>query len=319
MITTEQKQVLRFMARLSVFAFCIGACLILISYLGADDDAYAKSHGRKIDLLKNTPAPRVIIIGGSGSAVGFDSPLFLEKTGLKPVNMGVFAGFGLRFMFKTIEPHLKQGDIVIVLPEYELLQQPPWGDGHILLETLQSNPTSIVKALNYHTAATLSRAFPQWFANKMSYVFRKTTRSLPPSSVYSLKNLNGFGDLVDQRLSETIVSEQDLKDVSPGFVRPSANPMSLSTLASFIDRSKNRGITVFVSWAPLPDVTFGANKDAVSSRETELIRSIGDHIIGTPETFVYPASKFFDAPTHLNLSGKKARTLELIRLISHRV
>ena len=84
------------------------------NYLAANID--------KQRILKNTPSPKIVFIGGSNLAFGLNSEEVEKKLGRPVVNMGLHASLSLSFMLNEIKTSIKQGDIIIIVPEYEHFQ-----------------------------------------------------------------------------------------------------------------------------------------------------------------------------------------------------
>src|SRR5688572_22268053 len=61
-------------------------------------------------LLRTQTPPRLIFIGGSSMAFGVDSARIAEACGRHPVNMGLHAALGLKFMLSEVKPHIQSGD-----------------------------------------------------------------------------------------------------------------------------------------------------------------------------------------------------------------
>ncbi len=61
---------------------------------------------------------RIIIIGGSGSASGVNCKRIENETGYKSINLGLFYGLRSEFTFNNIRMYIKNGDIVVMIPEY---------------------------------------------------------------------------------------------------------------------------------------------------------------------------------------------------------
>src|ERR1044072_2906237 len=59
---------------------------------------------RKDSLLAKTTGPRIIFIGGSSMSYGLNSALFKDSLRLHPVNTGIHAGLGLKFMLAHTLP-----------------------------------------------------------------------------------------------------------------------------------------------------------------------------------------------------------------------
>ena len=80
---------------------------------------YDFSYTDKLQILKNTESPKIVFIGGSNLAYGIDSEKISEELNINVVNMGVNAGFGLKFIIDSTYNLLNKNDILILIPEYQ--------------------------------------------------------------------------------------------------------------------------------------------------------------------------------------------------------
>ena len=72
----------------------------------------------KVRLLDETPSPRLILVGGSGAAFGVDSCLLEEALpDYHVVNFGMYAALGTSAMLDLSKSRVREGDLVILLPE----------------------------------------------------------------------------------------------------------------------------------------------------------------------------------------------------------
>lgn len=69
--------------------------------------------------VKTFPSRRLIIIGGSNASFNVNSKLVGSSLGANGVNMGLIAQIGLAYMLKEVEPYIRQGDLVVIVPEYQ--------------------------------------------------------------------------------------------------------------------------------------------------------------------------------------------------------
>src|SRR6476661_8416978 len=83
------------------------------------DNDYIAAVLEKDRLIRNTPSPKIILVGGSNLAFGVDSKLLQDSLRLPVVNMGLYAKLGLRYMLAQVKPYIRAGDIVVVVPEYD--------------------------------------------------------------------------------------------------------------------------------------------------------------------------------------------------------
>ena len=75
---------------------------------------------RMADAIKG---PRILAVGGSGTLFSFDADLAAQRLGRPVINFGTHAGLGLGYILDRAARILRPGDIVLLAPEYELLQQ----------------------------------------------------------------------------------------------------------------------------------------------------------------------------------------------------
>jgi hypothetical protein len=89
----------------------------LINDYRTGPDRYVCAARDKSRRLQNTPGRKLILIGGSNLAFSLDSQILADRYGITPVNMGLHAGLGPRFMTGQVVGHVKDGDVVIVAME----------------------------------------------------------------------------------------------------------------------------------------------------------------------------------------------------------
>ena len=106
------------------FISYVGVLLGVLFYVSYEpQNGYMAELRDKQKLLKNTPGPKLVLVGGSNLAFGVDSEKIEQQTGMRVVNMGLHGGVGLPYMLSLALPELKSGDVVVVSPEYELFFQ----------------------------------------------------------------------------------------------------------------------------------------------------------------------------------------------------
>ncbi len=70
-----------------------------------------------------TASPRILVAGGSGTHLGLDTTVIEQQLGIPTYNLGLHAGLGLNGILAGLEPQVQPGDIVVLIPEYELLSR----------------------------------------------------------------------------------------------------------------------------------------------------------------------------------------------------
>jgi hypothetical protein len=325
-MSSEHKYFARFVYAIVLCVVAVGVAFILILLLSINPESYASSLSYKFSRLESSPTPRIILVGGSGVAIEIDSEKLYKDTGLHPTNMGVYAGLGLRFMLRSIDDKLKDGDVVLLIPEHELLQQPPYGSGYLLMEALHANPTYIPYALTYHSLTTMARHSPGWlqlrikdiYVHKIEPLFFEREQILA-DRLYSIHNINAYGDVDSTIAGDEHITTEDVLDSVNGYVGP-MNPVTLALLAQTMRAWNERGVRVLVAWAPLSRTIYELDPNISRARYETLVKYIGkENIVGTPEDFIFEDDKFLDGPTHITNSGKQDFTRILTPLLAERL
>ncbi len=91
---------------------------LLLFAIPKDNNAYLCEYNKKIDIIKHTPSPRVILIGASTLAFNIDSKQIADSIGYNVINMGLHAGIGAKYYLNDYIQYIKKGDIVVISPSY---------------------------------------------------------------------------------------------------------------------------------------------------------------------------------------------------------
>ena len=317
----EIKDFLGFVREALVSIMGLLVILGIVVLITADSTSYASSLAFKENLLRDTPSPRIIIVGGSGASSSIDSEKMLKATGYNPVNMGLYAGLGMRFVLNQVRDEIRTGDIILFAPEYELLQQPSYGDGHLLLEMLHENPTKLTEFMNPRSLVVMTRAFPGWLQLQIQKLATRISKKVSPREetlverLYKRENVNLYGDLDTRVVSGVHLTLEDImKDTH--FVRPHIDAINLTLLKEFALGAVTKGVKLFVVLPAVPKALEKYNIDSVTSQYKELVDVVGkESIIGTPGYFVFPDDQFLDSLGHLTATGKSSRTDKILKLL----
>src|SRR6476659_7911795 len=95
----------------------------------------------KHSLIRTQAQPRLIFIGGSSMAFGVNSAEIAKACGRRPVNMGLHAALGLKFMLNQAEPNIRPDDWIIIAPEYQQFVRMA-GQSEMLVNMLEIDPSN---------------------------------------------------------------------------------------------------------------------------------------------------------------------------------
>ena len=287
------------------------ALLVLVSYGGLlyltlrssmDQNDYFLANVDKMQRLVTTRPPRMIFIGGSNLAFGLDSAAVSKSWGMPVVNMGLSYDLGLKFMLDHAAPYLRQGDLVVVVPEYQHFFD-KWFWGRMALLRLLFITDGPFRPLLYIPSNTWQEANSFLFNWKPEkYRVRDTKWG------YNRHDFNQEGDEIGHLKQP---------DRAISFKQPlgvAINHQAISYLARFIAANNRRGITTLVVYPSLQESYYRANAVGIQ-RVAEALRAGGVPVLGSPQSFVFADNLFFDSIYHLNAAGRQLRTQRLIRLL----
>ena len=285
----------------------------------ADDNSYVAAVLEKDRLIRTTPSPKIIMVGGSNLAFGTDSKLMSDSLQFDVINMGLYAKIGLRYMLAQVTPYIHAGDIVLVVPEYDQFYGKYIEGDNTLNTAMLYTPTdripdfirsySIIDVIFRPRAENARRSFLRAAAAAVG----KKDEFFPPDTnpVYNRHSFNKYGDAVAHLGRKG-------KDPDSIFVGPlppmkNFNPEAIDVLNEFYDAAVKNGARAYFMYPSYMDSAYVVNRGAIDSLTLRLRRGMKMPIAGNPVEFVYPKTYFFDTRYHLNARGRETRTQVMIR------
>jgi hypothetical protein len=285
----------------------------------ADDNSYVAAVLEKDRLIRTTPSPKIIMVGGSNLAFGTDSKLIQDSLGLNVINMGLYAKIGLRYMLAQVTPYIQQGDIVLVVPEYDQFYGDYIEGDNTLNTAMLYTPTdripdfirsySIIDVILRPRAENARRSFLRAAAAAVG----KKGEFFPPDTnpVYNRHSFNQYGDAV----AHLTRKGKDPDSIYVGALPPmkNFNPDAIDVLNELYDAAMKNGARAYFMYPSYMDSAYVVNRDAIDSLTEKLREGMKMPIAGNPAEFVYPKTWFFDTRYHLNAEGRAMRTQVMIR------
>ncbi|MGB5769619.1 MAG: hypothetical protein WBM32_07080, partial [Crocosphaera sp.] len=132
----------------------------------------------KDTLLKKSPSPRLILVGGSNLSFGINSQMIKDSLGLNPINTGIHASIGLKYMMDDVLDHIRAGDIVVIAPEYEQFYgKTAYGRNELLRIVFDIDRESL-DSLDFQQWLKILPYFPRFSLSKLKpieYFFQKSS------------------------------------------------------------------------------------------------------------------------------------------------
>jgi hypothetical protein len=257
---------------------------------------------QKNHLLENTPSKRIIFVGGSNLSFGLNSEVIKDSLKLNPINTAIHGAIGIKFMLDSTLEHVKNGDIIVLIPEYEhYYRNLNRGSEELLRMALDVNPKNL-DYLNIFQIVNVIQYLPKYALTKFK---PKEYYNIHDSEIYSVSAYNLYGDTyVHWGMNPTAFLPHKLNGKN-------YNPEVLKYIVQFQDKINKKGAALYVSFPSFQDTSFKNSKIAIEKIRTELSKS-NLNIIGTPERYKFDDSLMFNTHYHLTKMGVDIRTQLLI-------
>lgn len=285
---------------------------ILSIFLPATPKA-TKSHlfakSQKDSLLVYTNSPRIIFVGGSNIAFGINSNIVKSELNLNPINTGYNAGIGLTYMMENTIDKVKEGDIIVLAPEYQFFFGDELYGGLPLIITLLDVPNGFKTKLRTLNYMKLIKFFPEFVLSK----YKITNYLIEPNlskEIYGKQSFNEFGDSYRHWYLENEVG------FHYQFLKNEFNSSAIDYILEFQEEINARGGHLLITFPGINSTSYTNLENEIDQVYNELLNNNFD-VVGKPNDFVYSDSLKFNSPYHPNKKGSIIRTETLIKEIKY--
>jgi hypothetical protein len=258
----------------------------------------------KDSLLENTDSPRIIFIGGSNLSFGLNCQLIKDSLHLNPINTGIHAGIGLKFMLTNSLKYIRDSDIVILSPEYEQFYG-DIADGNIVLLSVIIDVLHSSKDCDNIQLIKLMRYVPEYAAAKLklwNYYKKVDTTNV---GIVDKNSFNCYGD--------AYIHWSMLKptNVQPTHISGKFNSELLPILKEFELQVHSKNAHIFITFPGFQKTAYDMNISKIKEIEVRL-KENGFYLLDSPERFSIADSLIFNTSYHLTKKGTDYRTSLLI-------
>ncbi|MDR1584151.1 MAG: hypothetical protein LBS55_13020 [Prevotellaceae bacterium] len=255
----------------------------------------------KDSLLANVDSPRMIFIGGSNISFGLNSQMIKDSLNVNPINTGINAGIGLKFMFDNTLQYIRKGDIIIAPLEYSYSTHEYDYGSEALVRIVMDVNRGYLRLLNFQQIFTLLPFIPKYFVSKLNPLAYFNIEINHPQ--YSINSFNQYGDEYAHwnMKNRTFVPSDRLDDF---------NQQIIEKIKDFEKNVTEKGAKLYLTYPSYLDRSFHKSEDIIVTIQTELEKNF--KVLGTPERYMMPDSLMFDTSYHLNKKGVDIRTARLI-------
>jgi hypothetical protein len=263
----------------------------------------------KIDkdaLMKNTPSPRIILVGGSNTSFSINSQMLKDSLHFNPVNTGISGALGLFYMLDHSVDNIRPGDVVIVCPEYsQFYGNAAYGEDYLIRIIMDISPSEMLMLRGKQLSTQLS------FLPRYAFSKFKVTQYLPHEEdlltkiVYKRVAFNQYGDVFKHWTMEK-VAVQPYASIGERF-----NDQVIEKLLEYKRQVEKKRAVLFVTFPAFQSESFRNQHGAISRIEHSL-KEKGFRLLGDPKRYRMPNDLIFDTPYHLTKDGVSIRTQLLI-------
>lgn len=292
---------------------------ILDNYKGTDSSLGIFNHhivSSKIDVLKKTPSPRLIILAGSNATFGLSAETIQRELDIPCVNFGTNAGFNVDFMTHIVKPHLKSGDILLMPLEYNLYDYRPYEMSRTLVNYIFKAYPDYISNLNFFIRTKLYLSYSYADLYDLLYVNYHPNFD---QQMIKLRKFNKFGDILNnEKKYQTIKYKNAVlnSSLNPILIEGlNKNNEAFNILSKFFDWCKKNKIKVYAAYPNLLHKKEYEHHPQLN-KTLKLIQMFYKNneieIIGTFEKSKFSENYFFDSENHLNAEGVMIRTQNVI-------
>ncbi len=293
-----------------VFAFLVTALATTIITEKLSHRKLSK-RGRGVVIDKNNrldsiQGNKIILVGGSNVCYGINSKIIEDSLKMPVVDMAINANMGMQFYYEQIKHALKQGDIVIAIPEYAAYNgNDMMGDAGTYSLALLDNRN--IAHLNFHQWLSFPLYMGDIIKTNVTTAFttgnNKITNGRYQYSIYG----DYIGHQDDTSLSCTFKNN---KEYLIGNFDTSAYPnhsfiQLVKSFATFCESKKVKYIHMYPVYAR------GMYDPSVVSKIAKQLYPV--QFTGTAETYLYGLDSLYDSPNHLLYNIKDERTFKLVK------
>jgi hypothetical protein len=298
------------LGRFVLFCIAIIFLIIILPATPKSSNSLLFISKNKEVLLQKTETPRIIFLGGSNLSFGLDSKLLKDSLFKNPVNMGIHASLGLKYMMSQYLKYAKKGDVVVLVPEYQQYvgDFSEGTDGEELARIVFDVDINNFFLLNMNQRVQIFSNLPNILKSRLSF---DEYLGYEFDFIYSRYVYNEFGDVDTKYLIQkrSFEPQESLNNAN-------INYKLIGDIIQFKNNLKMKGIKLYISFPGYQDTSFNNSKNKIKQIHSILIKN-NFEILGKPEVFSMEHKLMLNSPYHLNKNGVNRRTMLLINFLKH--
>lgn len=261
----------------------------------------------KQQLVQNTPGKRVLVVGGSSVPYSIQCEQVAEEAGMPCIAMGATAYLGLEYYLALIDGELHPGDIVVLAPEFAMLQN---AVSYSTTWMAVENSPSLLAALPVSYWPGMVSSYYTYSRQKLDLLRQKGAPAATPQEQYAAFGFGPWGDIVAERES-MLESGYDKNNILT-LDDSSLSDEVVKAVRRFAKQAQKAGATVVLTWAPFDELAYTGAAQQLEEFQTQLESRTGLPYIGRLADCMLSAELFYDSNNHLTTEGAALRTRMLL-------
>lgn len=304
---------LRYLAECLLFACLLIAVQgVIFVALPRNPFSYHRSLSSKISVLREVTGRKIVCVGGSSLAFGFDSECVQAKIGLPVVNTGHHAGLGLSFMLRLVNDYLNVGDIVILSPEYELFEQIKWNGSKVLVDAFFED-SSLVRYAGKEHIIRIATEISEVYGGRLQHIMRYNGKIIfRRNDIYNESSCNANGDVVSHIGRNRPRGEKSGYDLP---MKQFEGSEAFDLFCEVVKSWKDRGVIVVLLPPSEALSKFKQNKLYAESLFVKIIDETGCLSLVSVKDSFFEDRLFFDTYYHMTGEGRRLRMQQLLKTL----
>lgn len=261
--------------------------------------------------LKSLDEPKIVLVGDSNVAFGFNSQMLEEAMGMPVVNMGLHGGLGNAFLEQAAIQNVTAGDLYIIChtdfnDNDEIVREDP-----TLAWLTLENHFDLWKLMRRKDIPTMAGSFTSYLKKALN-LWLTGTGNQDTGDAYSRTAFNAYGDDAYPR---PYVEHNEFFPHPVDFTQqtvPEIGEATVNRLNELHRYLKSKGATMLIAAYPIAYGEYTPLMSDYQAFEDELIEKLDCPVISSYSDYMYDYDFFYDTVYHLVDDGVEMRTSQLI-------
>lgn len=284
---------------------------------------------KKMEIARNIPGPRIILLGGSNVFYGLRADEIARAAGRPVFNFGIHGALPLSYYLYRIKEFAKPGDLVLFVPEYGNYFRDSRDVNQVSLRFLFPGDQDFLESKGIgFLLSTMLKTPPDFYLARILYPRSQWASGLETKTRGAALIMGAAGDYElnskEKRREHQFEQIRNHKPVDEMMLDKSAGEMLsdemlqirpfLGTLQSWAQKNN---ITLLFTWPNtrhFPIYESDDNRAFFEGLERE-ISSMGIPVLASPYESMLPEEDFFDTINHPTKEAAIARTQRLLEVL----